>query len=270
MAAMNIKFGDQIERGTNIMEVEVPAALERTVETGCDFWDAACGGEGMTPSCSLLFTGTPGAGKTTCMLQLADAITGQGHVCLFNGNEESVVQLRKTVKRIGLRHGFVVGNDRLVPDMLAHARELQEQIAGETAKDGSPRQVILIVDSLQTMDDGKYADGSMNSNTPVRVTEMVTSWCKEEVKENADDEDGTGQFGIAVIIGQVTKGGEFSGKNAIKHAVDAHLHLRIDIDPKSDTYEKRLLEVRKNRFGGGAPAYVLNMTSNGLREDGSF
>lgn len=267
---MNINFDGDIERGTNIMEVDVPAALERTVETKCSHWDVACGGEGMTPSCSLLFTGTPGAGKTTQMLQLADAITSAGHVCLFNGNEESVVQLRKTVKRLGLRHGFVVGNDRLVADMLDHARELQAACHGQTAKDGSPRQVFLIVDSLQTMDDGMYANGHTNSNTPVRVTEMVTTWCKEEQKANEDDEDGTGAFGIAIIIGQVTKGGEFSGKNAIKHAVDAHLHLRIDMDPKSDSYEKRLLEVRKNRFGGGSPAYVLNMTSSGLREDGSF
>ena len=83
------------KNGTNILDLEVPAHLERTVHTGVKFFDDAMGGEGMTPSTAMLLTGTPGAGKTTLCLQLAETITGSGNVCLFNTGEESLFQVRK-------------------------------------------------------------------------------------------------------------------------------------------------------------------------------
>ena len=68
--------------------------LKKRCKTGIKFIDDAFGGKGMTPSVCTLFTGTPGAGKTTLMLQLADSLTRQGHVCLFNTAEESLYQVR--------------------------------------------------------------------------------------------------------------------------------------------------------------------------------
>ena len=51
-----------IDRGTNILNIEVPAELKRRCKTGIKFIDDAFGGKGMTPSVATLFTGTPGAG----------------------------------------------------------------------------------------------------------------------------------------------------------------------------------------------------------------
>jgi len=125
----------------------------------------------------------------------------------------------------------------------------------------TPVQVFVIVDSMQTMDDGKYANGHTNSNTPLRVVERITETCKTPT---------AGIYPICIVIGHVTKGGDFAGKQAIKHAVDAHMHLRIDTDPKSDTCGKRLIGMSKNRFGAGSVETVLNMTGRGLVEDGCF
>lgn len=237
------------KRGTNILDLEVPKELESTVHTGVKFFDEAMGGEGMTPSTAMLLTGTPGAGKTTLCLQLAEAITASGNICLFNTGEESLFQVRKVAKRLEMKHGFVAGQDVMVSDILKHADNLRKANPG--------KQVFLIIDSLQTLDDGKYKDGFTNSMSQVRSTEMITTWCKDN-------------YGIAIIIGQVTKGGEFAGKQQIKHTVDAHAHLFIDDKKNSETFGERLFEVQKNRFGCSGKTFILGIEKKGLYEKGTI
>ena len=100
---------DEIPVGTNILEVEVPDQLRKRIKTGVEYFDDALGGKGFTPSMVTLFTGTPGAGKTTMMLELANSLTGHGANVLFNTAEESLYQLKLTVERLKLRHGFNAG-----------------------------------------------------------------------------------------------------------------------------------------------------------------
>lgn len=243
-----------IKPGTNILTVKVPAELEERISTGVGWVDDIYGAGdkelGITPSTSILFTGTPGAGKTTHALQLADSWMAQGNICLINGTEESVLQIRKTTKRLGLRSGFIVGEDRLIPDVLKHADYLRKEHPG--------KRLLLIVDSLQTHDDGFYANGGTNSMTPVRVTEMVTAYCKEH-------------FAVGILIGQVNKDGKFSGKQRIKHAVDVHSHLMIDQKPTSETFGKRIFKIEKNRFGFSQVGYFLGLDGKkGLYEDGAW
>lgn len=239
----------QLGHGVNIMDLEVPKELERTVPCGVSFVDDAVGGEGFTPSSVMLFTGTPGAGKTTLMLQVADAITGTGNVCLFNTAEESPLQVRKVTKRLGAKHGFYIGQDTKVKDIIKHAKALQKKHPG--------KQLFIVCDSLQTLDDGKYANGHTNSMTAVRAVEMLADFAKET-------------YAVVIIIGQVNKDGQFAGKQMVKHAVDIHAHLEIDNAKKSETYGFRLLEVQKNRFGCTGRTYVLDMSSTGLNELMSF
>lgn len=241
-----------IKQGTNILELEVPEALDKVYKTGISFFDDAFGGEGVTPSTACLFTGTPGAGKTTMMLQLADSLTSKGHIVLFNTAEESLLQVRKVARRLNLKHGFVAGQDRQVPDILAHADFLK--------KNNPNKQVFLIIDSLATMDDGKYASGHTNSNTAVRVTEMFTDYCKNKDKG----------YPIAFIIGHVNKDGEFAGKQQVKHTVDVHAHLYIDMMRSSTTWGERIFEIQKNRFGCNGLSYILSLGSKGFQQAGSF
>lgn len=250
MAGMNLNVGIRgLKRGSNVLDIKVPAALRNKKKTGIPWFDNALGGEGFTPSTSMMLTGGPGCGKTTLFLQLADAITAAGHIALMNTGEESLYQVRMVTERLGLKHGFVPGQDIMAPDVLVHAEELR--------KANPNKQVFLLQDSLQTLNDGYYKDGGTTSSTPLRCCEMLTSWAKEN-------------FTIVVFIGQVTKGGEFAGKNAIKHAVDVHGHLFFDDDKKSDTYGRRLFEVQKNRFGCNGQTYIIGMDKHGLREEGHF
>ena len=249
MSKMNLNVGVKgLKHGTNISAIEVPKALRDRKKSGLEFLDDALGGEGFVPSSVMMLTGTPGAGKTTMMLQMADAITKSGHICLYNTGEESLYQVKMVAERLKLKHGFIAGQDTLVPDLLEHADALRKANPG--------KQVFILQDSLQTLDDGKWKDGA-NSMTPVRCTEMLTDWAKST-------------YGVVAFIGQVTKGGDFAGKQTILHAVDVRAKLYIDEDKRSETYGERIFEVTKNRFGCNGRSYILGMRPTGLFEKGSF
>jgi len=234
---------EELSFGTNILELQVPDALRKRVKSGIDFVDAALGGEGFTPSQALLFTGTPGAGKTTLMLKLADSLTKQGAVVVFNTAEESLYQVKLVVERLKLKQGFAVGQETHVPTLLQKCEALRAQHPG--------KPFFLIIDSLQCLDDGKYA-GATNSKTPERALSMVTDWCKEH-------------YTNAVVIGQVTKGGKFAGNNKLKHLVDGMLEMSIE-EKDEDLAGCRVLKASKNRFGSAGTQIWLDLKKGGFTE----
>lgn len=238
-----------IKHNTNILDVKVPEQLKHKKRSGIAWLDAALGGQGFTPSTSMMFTGGAGCGKTTILLQLADSLTSKGYTVLLNTGEESLYQVRMVTERLKLKHGFYVGQDTNVNDVIAHAKQL--------AKEHPRKQVFLLQDSLQVLDDGYYKDGGTTSNTPVRCCQLLTDWAKED-------------FSIVVFIGQVNKDGKFNGKNSIKHDIDVHAHLSFDSDKKSETYGERLFEVQKNRFGCTGITYIIGLGDEGAYEKGSF
>jgi DNA repair protein RadA/Sms len=249
MAKMTLNVGlKNLKRGTNINDIEVPQQLRNRKKVNIDWFDAALGGEGFVPSSVMMLTGTPGAGKTTMLLQLANSITKAGHICLYNTGEESLHQVKMVVERLGLREGFIVGQDLMVTDLLAHADLLRKQNPG--------KQVFVLQDSLQTLDDGKWKDGT-NSMTALRCAEMLTDWAKET-------------YGVVIFIGQVNKDGEFQGKNGILHAIDVRGHIYVDKQKKSETYGERIFEVTKNRFGCSGIAHILGLRRDGLYEKGTI
>jgi DNA repair protein RadA/Sms len=233
----------------NVLDIEVPWQLEQTRDLGVAFANDLFGGQGATPSSVTLFTGTPGAGKSTLSQQLADACTGKDHVVLYNSGEESLFQVRKQAKRLGLKAGFIPSAHRKTEDIFKHLDMLREL--------HPTKQVILVLDSLATTDDGYYKDGFTNGATTVRVAKQVVEYCKRT-------------YAIAILIGQVTKDGKLAGKNQLLHAVDAHMHLFIDEAAKSETKGMRIIRMNKNRFGSAGISHVLEMTATGLQERGQY
>jgi DNA repair protein RadA/Sms len=235
---------DNIKFGTNILNVRVPEKLRKRVKSKLAYFDDALGGQGFTPSAVTLFTGTPGAGKTTMMLELADSLTGHGSTVLFNTAEESLYQLKMTVERLKLRHGFIAGQETLVPKLLSNCDKLR-------AKNPN-KPFFMIVDSLQCLNDGKYGEHNTNSRTAQRAMGMITDYCKEH-------------FCNAIVIGQVTKSGQMAGANVLKHMVDSMITL--DVERKDDDLMGcRILQVEKNRFGGAGHIFFLQLNKSGFME----
>ena len=239
---LNTKNG--FDFGTNILDVEVPKALRTRIKTHVDYIDGCFGGQGITPSSVTLFTGTPGAGKTTMMLKLVDSLVGNGSIAVFNTGEESLYQVKLTAERLKLKNGFAVGEEIHVPTLLENCDKLRAKHPN--------KQFVLVVDSLQTMDDGKYADGSTNSRSPERALALITNWCKEHNT-------------CAIIIGQVGKNGKFSGRNVLKHMVDAMMELTVEEDQRSELFGARILEMTKNRFGGAGHRFYLDLKARGFK-----
>ena len=238
VAAKDIAFG------ANVLDIEVPKVLNEKFATGLEYIDLALGGLGFTPSTVTLFTGTPGAGKTTLMLTLADAATKQGATVLFNTAEESLYQTAMTAKRLKLKHGFRAGNSANVTEILDNARKMMKASKSD--------QFVLIVDSLQCLDDGMYKSGKITSNTAIRCLEQITDFCKE-----------TGAIGL--VINQVNKSGKMAGSNKLKHMIDAHMHLSVE-EKDEDFKGCRILETQKNRFGGCGHMFYLALRKTGFRE----
>tara|TARA_A200000159_G_C7277851_1_gene320172 strand:+ start:37 stop:786 length:750 start_codon:yes stop_codon:yes gene_type:complete len=240
---LNVKR-DDITFGTNILDLRVPSKLRERYPCGVDYLDAAFGGEGFTPSTISLFTGEPGAGKTTLMLTLANALTSQGYVCLFNTAEESLYQVKLTCERLELSSGFIAGQESYVPRLIKNCDMLRKKYP--------KKPLFLIVDSLQTLNDGKYGEDHTNSQSAVRALQILTDYAKEH-------------YINVICIGQVNKSGNMAGSQKLKHMVDAMLHLSIERKDE-DFKGLRVLETVKNRFGGAGWTFFLDLKKEGFNE----
>ena len=240
---LNVK-NDRIVFGTNILDINIPNKLRERHKCGVDYIDDAFGGEGFTPSTISLFTGEPGAGKTTLMLTLADSLTSQGYACLFNTAEESLYQVKLTCERLDLRNGFIAGQETYVPRLITQCDSLRRKYPS--------KPFFLIVDSLQTLNDGKYGEEHTNGQSAVRALQMLTDYAKEH-------------YINVICIGQVNKSGNMAGSQKLKHMVDAMLHLSIE-KKDEDFKGLRVLETVKNRFGGAGWTFFLDLKNNGFSE----
>lgn len=226
----------------SIFEIEVPKELKTKIPTGLDYFDTAIGGQGFTPSMVTLFTGTPGAGKTTMMLELADSMTGGGCNVLFNTAEESLYQLKMTVERLKLRHGFNAGQETDVNKLLENSKNMMDK--------NPDKPFFLIVDSLQCLTDGPSQNQSATSTQ--KCLQKITDFCKEF-------------YCNALVIGQVTKDGNMAGKNVLKHMVDSMISLSVE-EKDEDLMGCRILKVVKNRFGGAGHIMILSLKREGFYE----
>lgn len=273
----------------NILDVKVPRHMLKNVPTGFTVFDRLMTGDGVTPSTACLITGVPGSGKSSMMIQVSDSITKSGNIAIYNSREESAIQMSRTSSRMKLKYGFEFTNYENVFDIISHVRKIQDELYEEyvnkfeTLKENGastkrllnlkPRQVFLTLDSLQTLEMPNW-DYDQNGNVfydsngePIKkpgktpsgdnmylniARYLSSTWCKKT-------------YGILFLIGQVTKDGEFAGKQGIKHWIDAHLHLDEDKARYSPTSGERIMSMTKNRFGIAGTYYSYEIEARGLK-----
>jgi len=215
-----------------LSSINVPKKYFERISTGIALLDEVFGGPdlpGILPGASLLFTGFPGAGKSTMALQLADLIqTHSGKSVLYNVGEENRYMVKMAADRLGLRQNFCVS---AFDDVL----ELTEYCSSNNID-------VLFQDSIQTLKHDELNGLKLLKTLGNKLAAFAGC-------------SGTTCF----IIGHITKSGEFAGPMNIKHALDVHCHLSLDKETNG-----RVFELTKNRFGPAFQRYEFLLSADGL------
>ena len=212
---------------------EVSSTEELRTSTGMGELDRVLGG-GVVQGSLVLFSGAPGVGKSTLLLQLCNEL-GKSMQVLYTSGEESEQQLKLRAQRLQ------VDSARL----LVFSETSIEQIIACTEQ---CKPNLLIVDSIQTL----YSED--NTATPGSVSQVkdctmrLLQLCKSS--------------GITVfLVGHVNKEGAIAGPKVLEHMVDCVLYF--EGDPRTNY---RLLRAEKNRFGSTNEIGVFEMVDTGLKE----
>jgi DNA repair protein RadA/Sms len=208
--------------------------LEETVRrpTQLAEFDRVLGG-GLIPGSVILVGGEPGIGKSTLALQLAARLAQDAPVLYISG-EESPGQIKLRAQRLQIEDA---------PIFIVHEQNLAA-IRDHIRKTAA---CAVIVDSIQTV----LPDGSAGLGTTYQVGQATF-----ELSQLA-----RAQKIPILLIGHVTKAGEFAGPKAIEHLVDVALYIEGGRD--SDV---RIVRAVKNRFGSTEEIGVFQMTEGGLVE----
>lgn len=220
------------EKTELLSSVRVPEKFYTRLKSGNDIIDAMFGGDdmpGVLPGACVMCTGTPGAGKTTFMLQLADSLSiHEGRVLLYNANEESKPMVKLAADRIKIKGAFQIKQLHDVDQLVKYV--LDEGIE------------VLVQDSLQTLSDGQLSG-----------QRLLKSVCRKLVRLSKDHDV------TVFVVGQVTKSGHAAGPMALVHEVDVHMHLSRDKESGN-----RVLSLEKNRFGPAGIPYEFMLSAHGL------
>lgn len=215
-----------------LRDVIVPKKFFNRLSLGVQVLDEIFGGAempGILPGSSFLFTGQPGAGKSTMCLQLADLFQKHaGRNVLYNIGEENKHMIKMRADRIGIGGNFCISHKENIDELIQYCRDTGVEI--------------LFQDSLQSLVDGHLGGGRLLKS----VVKKLHNFSK--------------QSDVTVfIVGHITKGGGFAGPQEIKHDVDAHAHLRLNQDSGN-----RIFELQKNRFGPACMPYEFMLSAHGL------
>lgn len=218
-----------------LRDIQVPSSFFDRLKLGMPVVDEIFGGQdwpGLMKGTSLLFTGDPGAGKSTAALQFADLLQrNAGRNVLYNVGEESEMMVKMRADRLGLTGEFGLSCIEDVDELIQTCTELGVEV--------------LVQDSLQSL----QMKGAEQLGRDARLKAIT----KRLVKFANDS--GT----LTWLIGHITKSGDAAGPQELKHDVDAHAHIRLD--PKTAAREFMLT---KNRYGPAGIPYEVNLSARGL------
>lgn len=215
---------------TTLSEIEA-ADVART-PTGLEELDRVLGG-GIVEGGVVLIGGDPGIGKSTLLLQTADALAAQLKVLYVTG-EESGAQIALRARRLGLDGRQV----RVFAEI---------QLEKILATIESEQPAFCVIDSIQTV----YSD--QLSSAPGSVAQVRE--CAAQLTRTAKSGGCT-----IVLVGHVTKEGTLAGPRVLEHIVDTVLYF------EGDTHSSfRLVRAFKNRFGAVNEIGVFAMTERGLK-----
>jgi DNA repair protein RadA/Sms len=212
---------------------EISTADAPRIVTGNPEFDRVLGG-GLVPGSLVLLGGEPGIGKSTLLLQIAQALQKKERRVLYVSGEESAQQIKMRAERLG---------SETAGEIFILAESSLEAI--QTAVD-EVRPTDIVVDSVQTTY-SEALDSVPGSISQVRhIATQFLALAKGR--------------GIPVfLIGHVTKDGSLAGPKALEHIVDTVLYFEGERH-----HNHRIIRAVKNRFGAANEVGVFEMTARGL------
>ena len=215
-----------------IGDISEEAAFRQPLDIG--EFDRVLGG-GLVAGSVVLLAGDPGIGKSTLLLQAAQAIAAAHKEVLYISAEESVHQVQERAKRMGnLQASFLLASETDLDAIEAHITAIQPALA--------------IIDSIQAISDTglEAAPGSIS-----QVRQCAGRLIRLAKARNLP----------IFLVGHVTKEGVIAGPRLLEHMVDTVLYLEGE---RHLGY--RLLRGQKNRFGSTDEVGIFEMTEAGLKE----
>jgi DNA repair protein RadA/Sms len=204
--------------------------------TGIGELDRLLGG-GLVAGQVVLLAGSPGIGKSTLMLQVAEALarSAEAGPILYISGEESAGQVSARAKRLGVEHGKIYfASETNLAKVLDAAAKV--------------KPAVWIVDSIQTV---YHPEWSGSPGTVGQVRECAGELLRAAKAGGA----------VLFLLGHVTKEGELAGPRVLEHIVDTVLHFDAD-----SQHLVRMLRAEKNRFGPTSEVAIFEMGERGLRE----
>ena len=205
---------------------------QKRLGTGMPDVDTVLGGGIVIGSVNLI-AGQPGIGKSTLLLQLANAVS-KSHKVLYVSGEESGHQIGLRAQRLG------VASKQLELATSTSADDIAATIATNNFD-------LVVVDSIQTIAAGAISSAAGSVSQITNSTQLLIQAAK--------------QSGTAVVlVGHVTKEGSIAGPKVLEHVVDVVLQL------EGDRYGGfKVLRATKNRFGPTTEAGIFEMDDQGLK-----
>ncbi len=224
------KITDSVKK--RIPEIEMSQSFG--YKSGISEFDRVLGGH-LLPGMTILLGGEPGIGKSTLILQAAEAYSKLGLQVLYVTGEESLSQLKLRSNRLQ-----VIG-ENVTAINTTSLEEINSLITKE-------RFQVIIVDSIQTV------SSSMLDSPPGTVGQIRE--VSHQLISSAKAND------IALfLIGHVTKDGVVAGPKLLEHMVDTVIYFEGD-----HTHLYRMLRANKNRFGSVSEIGLFEMRQEGLVE----
>jgi DNA repair protein RadA/Sms len=215
-------------RLSEISTVDTPRIV-----TGNAEFDRVLGG-GLVPGSLVLLGGEPGIGKSTLLLQIAQALLTKERRVLYVSGEESAQQIKMRSERLGFQDAG---------EIFLLAESSLETILAAVAE---VKPTDIVVDSIQTTF-SEELDSAPGSISQVRhVAAQLLSLAK------------TRHIPV-FLIGHITKDGSIAGPKALEHIVDTVLYFEGERH-----HNHRIVRAVKNRFGAANEVGVFEMTGRGL------
>jgi DNA repair protein RadA/Sms len=202
--------------------------------SGIGEFDRVLGGR-LLPGMTVLLGGDPGIGKSTLLLQAAEAYSKRNLGVLYVTGEESLPQIKMRAQRLGVAGtGITVLNATDIEEILGAIQ--------------SSNPAVVLIDSIQTVSSSQF---DSPPGTVAQVREAAQQLIRLSKEGNC----------ALIMVGHVTKEGLVAGPKVLEHMVDTVIYFEGD---SSHLY--RLLRATKNRFGSVDEIGLFEMGAQGLTE----